>query len=113
NAGRARSLNQRHAKTAGPGNATGVSAMASFDTEMLPELRDAREVAIRTDKHPKTGVAIWVVVADGEVFVRSVYGTRGRWYRDLAAGGTAMLEIAGRRLAVQALPESDPGAVDR
>jgi hypothetical protein len=87
--------------------------MAKFDAETLRELRDAREVTIRTDKHPKTGVVIWVVVADGEVFVRSVYGTRGRWYRDLAAGGAGMLEIASRQLAVQAVPESDPGAVDR
>jgi hypothetical protein len=87
--------------------------MANFDAETLRELRDAREVAIRTDKHPKTGVVIWVVVADGEVFVRSVYGTRGRWYRDLAAGGAATLEFAGRRLTVQALPESDVDAVDR
>ena len=87
--------------------------MAKFDAETLRELRDAREVTIRTDKHPKTGVVIWVVVGDGEVFVRSVYGTRGRWYRDLAAGGAGMLEIASRQLAVQAVPESDPGAVDR
>jgi hypothetical protein len=63
--------------------------MANFDAEMLRQLRDAREVAIRTEKHPTTQVVIWVVVADGEVFVRSVYGTRGRWYRDLAAGGAA------------------------
>ncbi len=87
--------------------------MANFDAETLRELRDAREVVIRTDKHPKTGVVIWAVVADGEVFVRSVYGTRGRWYRDLAAGGAATLEFAGRRLAVQAFPESDVGAINR
>ena len=87
--------------------------MANFDAEMLRQLRDAREVAIRTDKHPKTGVVIWVVVADSEVFVRSVYGTRGRWYRDLAAGGAATLEFAGQRLAVQAVPESDVGAINR
>jgi hypothetical protein len=87
--------------------------MANFDAEMLRELRDAREVAIRTDKHPKTGVVIWVIVVDDEVFVRSVYDTRGRWYRDLAAGGPAALEFAARRLPVRAVPESDPNAVDR
>ena len=87
--------------------------MANFDAQMLRQLRDAREVAIRTDKHPKTGVVIWVVVADDEVFVRSVYGARGRWYQDIAAGGPAMLEFGGRRLPVQAVPESDVGAIDR
>ena len=60
---------------------------------------------------PDSAVVIWVVVADNEVFVRSVYGTKGRWYRDLAAGGPATLEFAGRRMAVQAIPASDPAAV--
>jgi hypothetical protein len=87
--------------------------MSNFDADILRELREVREVAIRTEKHPNSAVVIWVVVADNEVFVRSVYGDRGRWYRDLAAGGPAMLEFAGRRLAVQAIPESDPAAIAR
>jgi hypothetical protein len=87
--------------------------MTNFDADILSELRDIREVAIRTEKHPKNAVVIWVVVADDQLLVRSVRGTKGRWYRDLAAGGPATLEFAGRRLAVQALPERDPGAVDR
>src|SRR6266446_5496817 len=87
--------------------------MAKFDAESLGELRDVQEVAIRTEKHPKSAVVIWVVVADDEVFVRSWLGAKGRWYRDLAAGGPATLEFAGRRLAVQALPASDPETVAR
>ena len=67
--------------------------MANFDVDILRELRDVQEVAIRTEKHPKNAVVIWVVVADDEVFVRSVRGTRGRWYRDLAAGGPATLGV--------------------
>jgi hypothetical protein len=85
--------------------------MANFAAETLRELRDLQEIAIRTEKHPKTAVVIWVVVADDEVFVRSVKGARGRWYRDLAAGGPAALEFAGRRLAVQAIPATDPAAI--
>ena len=78
--------------------------MTNFDADILRELRDLQEVAIRTDKHPNTAVVIWVGVADEEVFVRSVRGLKGRWYRDLAAGGPATLEFGGRRLAVQASP---------
>ena len=78
--------------------------MTNFDADTLRELRDVQEVAIRTEKHPKSAVVIWVVVADDEVFVRSWRGAKGRWYRDLAAGGPATLEFAGRRLAVQAIP---------
>jgi hypothetical protein len=87
--------------------------MTNFDAETLRALRDAQEVRIRTDKHPKTAVVIWVVVADHDVFVRSWLGNKGRWYRDLAAGGPATLEFVGRRLAAQAIPTSDPAAVDR
>ena len=87
--------------------------MAKFDAKTLGELREVQEVRIRTEKHPKSAVVIWVVAADHEVFVRSWRGAKGRWYRDLAAGGRATLEFAGRRLAVQALPASDPETVAR
>ena len=87
--------------------------MANFDADILRELRDLQEVAIRTGKHPNSAVVIWVAVADDEVFVRSVRGTKGRWYRDLAAGGPAALEFAGRRLPVQAIPTNDPAAIAR
>jgi hypothetical protein len=87
--------------------------MANFDADTLRELRDVQEVVIRTEKHPKSGVVIWVTVADDEVFVRSWRGTKGRWYRDLAEGGPATLELAGRGLPVQAIPASDSAAVAR
>src|SRR5207237_10422914 len=88
-------------------------ALAKLDAATLHHLRDAREFAIRTEKHPKSAVVVWVVVADDAVFVRSVSGTRGRWYRDLAAGAPATLEFSGCTVAVKAVPESDAGAVDR
>jgi hypothetical protein len=87
--------------------------MAIFDANTLHELHDLQEVVIRTEKHPTSAVVIWVVVTENEVFVRSWQGTRGRWYRDLAEGGHAALEFAGRNLAVQAIPASDPAAVAR
>jgi hypothetical protein len=87
--------------------------MAKFDATTLRELCDFREVVIRTEKHPETAVVVWVVVTDEEVFVRSVRGGKGRWYRDLAAGGSATLEFAGRQLAVQAYPASDAGSIER
>jgi len=87
--------------------------MTKFDAATLRELRDEHEVAIRTEKHPDSAVVVWVVVADDEVFLRSVRGSKGRWYRDLATGGSAALEFAGRRLAVEALPVSDADAISR
>ena len=87
--------------------------MANFDADTLRELRDVRELRIRTGKHPTTAVVIWIVVADDEVFVRSWLGARGRWYRDLAAGGPATLEFGGRRNEVQAFPASDNAPIAR
>ena len=37
--------------------------MTNFDADILYELRDLQEVAIRTEKHPNTAVVIWVAVA--------------------------------------------------
>ena len=87
--------------------------MVHFDAETLRQLSTVQEVSIRTEKHPKSAIVIWVVVADDEVFVRSWRGTRGRWYRDLAQGGLASLEFNGSRLPVQAVPANDPAAVAR
>src|SRR6516225_5476163 len=78
--------------------------ITELDADTLRALRDVQEPMIRTDKHPKSAVVIWVVVEGGDVFVRSWLGTKGRWYKDLAAGGTATLEFAGHRLPVKALP---------
>jgi hypothetical protein len=87
--------------------------MTNFDTEILDALRDVREVTIRTEKHPRSAVVIWVVVADDQAFVRSWRGSKGRWYNDLANGGPATLEFAGRQLVVQAIPARDSDSVAR
>jgi hypothetical protein len=85
--------------------------MASFEPETLRKLHE--EVAIRTTKHPGSAVTIWVVVSSTDVFVRSERGSKGRWYRDLATGGTATLEFNGDQLAVQAVPATDADSTER
>ena len=87
--------------------------MTSFDADTLRSLREVAEVRIRTGKHPQSAVVIWVVADDDNVFVRSFRGAKGRWYRDLVAGGPATLEFAGQTLAVQAVPANDSAAIER
>lgn len=87
--------------------------MTDFDPDTLRQLREVREVSIRTGKHPKNAVVIWVVVAADQVFVRSWLGNKGRWYRDLAAGGPATLEVAGQRIEVQAVAAGDGASIGR
>jgi hypothetical protein len=87
--------------------------MAQFDQQTLRKLHGLKEVTIRTTKHPASAVTIWVVVSDADVFVRSVRGTKGRWYKDLANGGPATLEFNGEQLAVQAAPATDAVSTER
>ena len=87
--------------------------MTNFDADTLHTLRGQQEIAIRTGKHPSSTVTIWVVVADDEVFVRSVRGPKGRWYRDLAKGGPATLQVGGHDVPVEAIPATDSAAVER
>lgn len=87
--------------------------MTAFDADTLRALRDVQEPRIRTDKHPKSAIIIWVMVDGDDVFVRSWLGAKGRWYQDLEAGGPATLEFAGSRLAVQAVPAGDPDSIAR
>ncbi len=86
--------------------------MATFDADTLRALHDLKEVAIRTEKHPNSAVTIWVVVDGDTVFVRSVKGPSGRWYKDLAAGGPATLEFDSRKLPVQATPATDARSLE-
>jgi hypothetical protein len=87
--------------------------MATFDKDTLKRLHDQREVSIRTEKHPDTPVIIWVVAPGDDVYVRSVRAAKGRWFKDLAKGGDATLEVSGRRVPVKAIPVTDAGSVQR
>lgn len=87
--------------------------MARFDEEILARLSAQNEIAIRTEKHPDSAVVIWVAVADGEVFVRSARGAKGRWYRDVAGSGAATLEFEGHALPVRAIAAADSQSIER
>ena len=87
----------------------------SFPAEALELIEREPEVVIET-RSPAGEVhraIIWIVVDQGEVFVRSVRGERGRWYRELTASGRGRLEVAGRTLDVEAEPAADAESIDR
>lgn len=87
--------------------------MPTFDKDTLKRLHDLQEVSICTEKHPQLPVTIWVVAAGDEVYVRSVRAAKGRWFKDLAQGGGATLDVSGRRVPVTAIPATDAGSVER
>jgi hypothetical protein len=50
---------------------------------------------------------IWVVVVDGDAYVRSYRGESGAWYRRARTDGLAMIGVDGREIEVGVEPVSD------
>ena len=90
--------------------------MDRWPPELLALLRDLKEVDIETtaDDAGKTHRAIiWVVVDEGEVFIRSWKGERGRWYREIRERPDAFLHAAGQSVSVHAEPAIDSESIRR
>jgi hypothetical protein len=77
--------------------ATLVNLDESVEVEMLTPRRDGSE-----SRRP-----IWVVVVDGNAYVRSYRGENGAWYRRARADGKATIGVEGRAIEVGVEPVSD------
>lgn len=90
--------------------------MARFDDETLRRLAEEREVDIETmrpDGTTRTTV-IWVMVDDGEVFVRSWRGDRGYWFQSATEPDAHVaLVVDGRRIPVNVHDATDAQSVER
>lgn len=84
----------------------------TFDPALLGHLHADQEVAISPGKNRGRPVVIWAVVANGAAFVRSVRGPKGKWYIAAARDGEAMLEVAGRQVAVKLTPVTDAATIE-
>ena len=87
----------------------------SFDAETLSLLDETEEVYIETRSDadsPEHRTIIWVVVVEGGVFVRSVRGPKGRWYREISSNPEGALHVAKERIPVRATPATDDSTVD-
>jgi hypothetical protein len=94
-----------------------------FESGWLHRLMDwpgqvdaVREVDIETrraDDAPAHRTTIWVVVEDGDVYVRSWRGAGGRWHRELTANPAAVLHVEGEAVPVRAIAAADPDSVER
>jgi hypothetical protein len=87
----------------------------SFADDDLALIEAAEEVTIETQApdRPARKTVIWVVVDDGEVYVRSVRGEQGRWYQACVANSTVAVIVDGKRLVATAIPANDPDSIDR
>jgi hypothetical protein len=86
-----------------------------FPPDVLDRLRMTDEVRIETRAAPDAPshrVIIWVVVDDRDrVLVRSVRGTRGRWYREALAHPACVVWIGPEAVPVAAVPAADADRV--
>ena len=86
----------------------------SFDPETLRLLNEIKEVWIETRRDedaPEHRTIIWVVTVNGDVFVRSVRGEKGRWYWEVSANPSAALHAGDNRIPVRAVPVTDDPTV--
>ena len=86
----------------------------SFDTATLGLLDETEEVYIETrrgEDAPEHRTIIWVVVTGGEVFVRSVRGAEGRWYREISSNPEGALHVEETRIPVRAAPANEESTV--
>ncbi|WP_328404963.1 DUF2255 family protein [Streptomyces sp. NBC_00390] len=56
---------------------------------------------------------VWVVLLDGEAYVRSAFGRRSAWYRRVLRHADTEVEVAGVRLSVTLRPVDDRELVQR
>jgi hypothetical protein len=87
----------------------------SFAPDDLQRLAAVEEVEIETQAPdgPVHRTITWVLVEGGDVFLRSVRGDRGRWFREAGANPAIAVHVGGRRLAATAIPATDPDSIER
>jgi hypothetical protein len=79
------------------------------DLETVPEI-DIETQGVHGEVHRTT---IWAVVDGGDVYVRSLRGSAGRWYQELMAGPDAVIHVAGEAVPVHAMPAPDVESIGR
>jgi hypothetical protein len=86
----------------------------ALSAAQLAILNDVDRVVVETRSGDRSiGTIIWVVVDDGDVFVRSVRGESGRWYQRALADPEVTLRVGDQRLPFRAVAATDPGSVER
>jgi hypothetical protein len=82
---------------------------SSLDHTTLQRLDEAIEVDAVTPRRDGSTSSrpIWVVVVDGDAYVRSYHGPRGAWYRRARDDGRLTLVVNGTEIEAAAEPDTD------
>ncbi len=91
--------------------------MTAWDPDDLAAMDGAEELLVaahRTDGTLRPATIVWHVVVDGALFIRSVHGEAGGWYRAVRRTGTGTVEAGGVRADVRfTRDDAHDEAVDR
>jgi hypothetical protein len=77
-------------------------------------LATSEEADIETSEGPGAPVhrtTVWPVVEGGDVYVRSLNGEAGRWYREALANPDVVLHVGGVALPARAVHTPDPDSI--
>jgi hypothetical protein len=82
---------------------------SELDQATLELLDRTKEVDMRTPRRDgsESSRPIWVVVVDGDVYVRSYRGARGAWFRRALADGRATIAVHDTTVPVGVEPDDD------
>jgi hypothetical protein len=84
---------------------------ARFPAPILAALDAAVEITIHTATTPPEGIAIWVVTVDGQAYVRSYRGRRGKWYAGALADPSVSVTLDGEPLGAHLSPVDAPSDI--
>ncbi len=79
-------------------------------------LESAEEIEIETSRGggaPVHRTIIWPAVDEGEVYVRSLRGGAGRWYREAIENPEVVLHVAGESIPARAVHAGDDRSIER
>jgi hypothetical protein len=96
------------------GTGATTARWSAQDLALLERTGEVRIAAARTgtDTSPHSrSTPIWIVVHDGEAYIRAYTGTSSRWFQAVAPRGAGALTVGSRTFDVQLEP-ADPGVAD-
>lgn len=80
-----------------------MPARRRFPAKILAALRDGKILGLRAGTAPHRFIGIWVVVAEGRVFVRSWSLKPRSWYRTFLEDPRGTIQVADREIPVRAV----------
>ena len=80
-----------------------AKAKRGFSSRIVAAIRDCQVLGIKAGSAPHRIIAIWAVVVENRVFVRSWSLKPRSWYRSFLDEPQGIVEIEGKRIRVRAV----------